>query len=301
MKIIEPKVELWEEDNYISHVARCARVCYKKEDGDDEKTYKHLIVNKHISMLRHSTIYAIVHKNNHIYNWIHQTYCNNYVYDIKTVGINIKYDLSISSYLIVINRHFAYEHNRIMKMINEYIVSPKEFANTSKMAWKMMRYTFCVDTQISTSRELNRVSPNNISEQSTRYVYEDGTLCCPHWLDIKDININSIGQVISVGKNYVPNLKGEFYLRKCEEQFANYKYLIDNFGMHRQDARGVLPLDTATRCVYTYSYEEWLNILKLRYYETTGKAHPNAKVIAGMIKNELIELGYNVDKDVTIM
>lgn len=35
-----------------------------------------------------------------------------------------------------------------------------------------MRYTFRVTTQISTSRELNRVSPNNIAEQSTRYVYE---------------------------------------------------------------------------------------------------------------------------------
>lgn len=40
----------------------------------------------------------------------------------------------------------------------------------------MLRYTFKVVTQISTSRELNRVSPNNIAEQSTRYVYEDGTL-----------------------------------------------------------------------------------------------------------------------------
>lgn len=27
----------------------------------------------------------------------------------------------------------------------------------------------------------------------------------------------------------------------------------------------------------------------------------NAKIIAGMIRNELIELGYDVDKDVTIM
>jgi thymidylate synthase ThyX len=41
----------------------------------------------------------------------------------------------------------------------------------------MMRYTFCVDTQISTSRELNRVSPNSIAEKSTRYVYEDGSIC----------------------------------------------------------------------------------------------------------------------------
>ena len=41
---------------------------------------------------------------------------------------------------------------------------------------------FRVTTQISTSRELNRVSPINIAEQSTRYVYENGTLCCPHWI-----------------------------------------------------------------------------------------------------------------------
>lgn len=295
MKIIEPKVELWEEDNYISHVAKCARVCYKKETGDDKKTYKHLIVNKHISMLRHSTIYAIIHKDDYIYNWISQTYHNNYVYDIKTVGINIKYDLSISSYLIVINRHFAYEHNRIMKMINEYIISPKKFANASEIAWKMMRYTFCIDTQISTSRELNRVSPNNISEQSTRYVYEDGTLCCPHWMskeEANEFNNNHQAGMTTAGRNYI---------NSCIQSFGTYKDLIEINGMHRQDARGVLPLDTATRCVYTYSYEEWLNILKLRYYETTGKAHPNARVITGMIRNELIELGYNVDKDVTIM
>lgn len=301
MKIIEPKVELWEEDNYISHVARCARVCYKKEGGDDEKTYEHLVENKHISMLRHSTIYAIIHKDNYVYRCIHQIEDVTTIYGIKTIGINIKYDSPIRSYLIVINRQFGYEHSDIIIDIAKYIVSPKEFANASKTAWKMMRYTFCIDTQISTSRELNRVSPNNISEQSTRYVYEDGTLCCPHWLDIKEIDINSIGQIISVGKNYVPNLKGEFYLKKCEEQFANYKYLIEHFGLHRQDARGVLPLDTATRCVYTYSYEEWINILKLRYYEVTGRAHPNAKIIAEMIRNELIELGYDVDKDVTIM
>lgn len=570
MKIIEPKVELWEEDNYISHVARCARVCYKKETGDDEKTYKHLVENKHISMLRHSTIYAIIHKDNHIYNWINHTYCNNYAYDIKTVGINIKYDLSISSYLIVINRHFAYEHNRIMTHINEYIVSPKEFVNASETAWKMMRYTFCIDTQISTSRELNRVSPNSISEQSTRYVgfvdkqpiyeynlhteqgiidaylaghsiskidkysslnhnkirkllvsnnikirntanivnhnafkeidiaekayllgliesdgnirkthneinitqhkdyylyvksimsyilkdvhetndkdckrlycfskevvddlinigivenktykqtnedidklinaipnkfyssfirglfdgdgsigfykdkkgYDNLNFCIAvHTEKLKDFIVDVIKKVINkdyVGVSYRNNLyyislhskediiafgvylyndfkypfshpnKTNKYISFLQENNVdiNYNFPIANFGdnnfticpphwlnkcinpaiiftyilsiynseetykdlinrhLHRQDARGVLPLDTATRCVYTYSYEEWLNILKLRYYETTGKAHPNARVIAGMIRNELIELGYNVDKDVTIM
>lgn len=28
MKIIEPKVELWRQEDAKAHVARCARVCY---------------------------------------------------------------------------------------------------------------------------------------------------------------------------------------------------------------------------------------------------------------------------------
>ena len=66
-----------------------------------------------------------------------------------------------------------------------------------------------------------------------------------------------------------------------------------NYGMNRQDARGILPLDTATKCVYTYSIDEWRRIIDLRYYGTTGKPHPNAKIIAGMIRDQLIELGYD--------
>lgn len=34
MKIIEPKVELWQQgDDSKAHVARCARVCYGRETG----------------------------------------------------------------------------------------------------------------------------------------------------------------------------------------------------------------------------------------------------------------------------
>ena len=62
--------------------------------------------------------------------------------------------------------------------------------------------------------------------------------------------------------------------------------------MKPQDARGVLPLDTATVCIYTYSYNEWRHIIDLRYYSTTGAAHPNAVIIAGMIREKLIEAGH---------
>lgn len=42
MKIIEPKVELWQQgDDSKAHVARCARVCYGRETGNDEATKPH--------------------------------------------------------------------------------------------------------------------------------------------------------------------------------------------------------------------------------------------------------------------
>ena len=48
MTIIEPNVELIEQgENVVSHIARCARVCYKRETGNDEITYNNLIENKH--------------------------------------------------------------------------------------------------------------------------------------------------------------------------------------------------------------------------------------------------------------
>lgn len=44
MKIIEPKVKLWQQGNDAkAHVARCARVCYGRETGNDEATIKRLI------------------------------------------------------------------------------------------------------------------------------------------------------------------------------------------------------------------------------------------------------------------
>lgn len=54
MKIIEPKVELWQQgDNSKAHVARCARACYGRETGNDEATIKRLINDETYSNVHH--------------------------------------------------------------------------------------------------------------------------------------------------------------------------------------------------------------------------------------------------------
>ena len=284
MKIIEPKVELWRQEDAKAHVARCARVCYGKETGNDEATVKRLINSKHWSMFRHETVYAMIpielwdgnfgeilkgYKASPYISWVT---VRDYIY----VSTNGNFMLDTEKYESVLYNE-----------INNYRVSEEEF-NSCETAYNLFaRWTFCVDTQISTSRELNRVSPNNIAEKSTRYVYEDGTLCRPHWISTKEADM------FNEDNNADLDEAMNVYLRGCKRSFKDYKILIDKHKLNRQDARGILPIDTATRCVYTYSILEWRAILDLRYYGTTGKPHPNAKIIAGMIRKELMELGYD--------
>lgn len=276
MKIIEPKVELWQQgDDVKAHVARCARVCYGRENGNDEATVKRLLDSKHWSMFRHITYHIIANDSD-------KDLENLIINHANTIGFSYHYEKHI--YYITVNGNWALDHKVPFEYLSKYIVPIEDFRNT-EIGFHMMRYTFCVDTQISTSRELNRVSPNSIAEMSTRYVYEDGSICRPHWLNkelIKQYEEEPINDITST-----------VYLDSCNDSFKRYKFLIES-GMHRQDARGVLPLDTATRCVYTYSTKEWFDIIKKRVYNTTGKAHPNATIICKLIEQELNGLGYEV-------
>lgn len=289
MRIIEPKVELWLQDDAKAHVARCARVCYGRETGNDEATIKRLINDKHWSMFRHESVYAIV-KNRTTFNRLLNTCYTECPYIDFIIDEDIAYIATNGNFMMDIEE----QDNMLYDVISANRVDALTFSN-NKIGFNLMRYTFKVTTQISTSRELNRVSPNNIAEKSTRYVYEDGTLCRPHWMTDEDYEVfkDEHSDDRFLPDNYLKDDKIAVrkYVWSCDRSFYNYKELV-NLGLHRQDARGVLPLDTATECVYTYSYKEWCHILDLRYYGTTGQPHKNARIIAGMIRNELMELGY---------
>lgn len=282
MKIIEPKVELWQQGNDAkAHVARCARVCYGREIGNDQATIKRLIDSEHWSMFRHGTYYMIANDSDKTLETIIINYAN-------TIGFSYHYEKHV--YYITVNGNWVLDHKTPFGYISKYIVPIEDFCNT-EIGFHMMRYTFCVDTQISTSRELNRVSPNSIAEKSTRYVYEDGNICRPHWMTDEEVDYLNNEPIFEEWCN--SHKKTSIYRNSCNDSFNKYKLLVD-IGMHRQDARGVLPLDTATRCVYTYSTKEWFDIIKKRVYNTTGKAHPNAAIICKLIEQELNGLGYEV-------
>lgn len=274
MNIIEPSVKLIENKNNIDHVAYCAHVCYNSDKTNNNlQFYNALIKRGHISMLRHETHYYIIddNENNQLVYYLSRLYS---IKSTKFCGIDIKKENN--KYYVVANGNWCLDNQIISVWLDKYKVSSEEFNNT-EVGHSMMRYTFEMETQISTSRELNRVSPNNIAERSTRYVRQ-GAIVRPWWLEEYDKGkYRSTIYNETVVRNYLHN---------CEEQFRAYTMLINN-DMKKEDARGLLPLDTYTKVIYTYSIEEWKHIIDLRLNNTTGRAHGNAAIIAKMIKEEL--------------
>jgi len=286
MKIIEPKVELLSELNISpeSHIARCARVCYGKEYKEpnqeaDKKMVDGLIKRGHLSMLRHSSIYVYNRLKDFAQYINASAYWSNYRY----------YGYASTNLQEFNNVKHIFENHKDDGLIE--IFSNKLFLeNCSKVSelFKLYRMTFCITTQISTSRELNRVSPNAIVERSTRFCSsEDGLeICRPWWMFSSEENI--------VNGHCLPN---EFLYYDITSRTENYYEALLGQGMKPEDARGILPLDTATKVVYTYSVQEWKHILDLRLYDKTGKAHPNCHVVMQMVKDRINEFAkeYNID------
>ena len=287
MIITEPQVKWWQQTSLAQHIARVGRICYKAkgkqpEEGLTEDEVKAFIQKRdeerckgfwesgHRSMYRHGTCYFFLPNEkgfpNHIWAYLNASPYIDYATKNHKVWIST-------------NMQFLLEHKNMMDVLSPYDVSEDEFIEKAQKyeceeAFTLIRMTMVVTTQISTSRELNRTSPNSIAEQSTRYCNLEKKggvqIARPHWHD---------------GGTRWQRMVYGFVCRVCE---WGYNRLLKS-GLKPQDARGVLPLDTYTVVAYTYTLSEWSHILDLRYHGTTGTPHPNAKIIGEKIRNIIIE------------
>lgn len=287
MIITEPQVEWWQQTSLSQHIARVGRICYKAkgkqpEEGMTEEEVKAFIQKRdaerckgfwesgHRSMFRHGTAYFFMSNEKGL---------PNYIWAYLNASPYIDYATNNHKVWISTNMQFLLEHKHMMDVLSPYDVSEEEFIEKAQKyeceeAFTLIRMTMVVTTQISTSRELNRTSPNSIAEQSTRYCNLEKKggvqIARPHWYVE-----GSLWQRMVYG----------FVCRVCE---WGYNRLLKS-GLKPQDARGVLPLDTYTVVAYTYTLADWSHILDLRYHGTTGTPHPNAEIIGEKIRNIIIE------------
>ena len=303
MKIIEPKVQEIKDfegvDNFYHAVARAARICYASDKTtNDKELVERLIKSKHFSPFEHAVIFCKdtdKELKGFKYDIIGGTRNNKYSVKMscafkprgtKVIPVKDIIDFTAINGRTLIERIIKvsdfYEGNIIglldkaLEVLREYEIKEDKDHHFFK--------SFIVDTSIGCTREMNRHHDNfYICEQSTRYC---------------NFSKNKFGNEISFNKpywwndnptqNYI-NLSQEEYeqeLWKQSMQQAERMYMkaLDN-DIPIDDARGILPLDTHTRAIYTATISEWYHFIDLRFKGTTGKPHGDIYIIAEKINN----------------
>lgn len=289
MKIIEPNVQEVTDfegvDNFYKAVARAARICYASDKTtDDKKLVESLIKSKHFSPFEHAIIYFPLDK-----------FTNPKIQSIYYLCL-LKNKFTIvdkDNNIVAINGRVLIEEflkwgddwsEVIEKLDEDYFPEMKKIEiHPNKFK------SFIIDTSIGCTREMNRHHNNfYICEQSTRYCNfskdKFGNAVAfnkPYWYDTK----NSVYKAYWTAAMENAEMLYMTAIKKIPKDLKNCS--DDEFGMGFliDEARGILPLDTHTRTIYTATTDEWNHIIDLRLKGTTGKPHGDIKIIAEKINN----------------
>ena len=73
---------------------------------------------------------------------------------------------------------------------------------------------------------------------------------------------------------------------------SDYMYLVTEEELKAEEARGVLPNDCKTELIMTGFISDWEHFFDLRSRGTTGKPHPDIKVLADSLLFQFVNKGY---------
>lgn len=127
-----------------------------------------------------------------------------------------------------------------------------------------------ITTNRAIANELVRHRHCAFTQESTRYCqYDDFTVIRPGWLDFS-----------LEGNEYAIKRYTEY----LDETQSLYRYMIKS-GIPAEQARGILPLDTATTLVMTANLREWISVFKLR---CDAASHPQMIELMSKIREEFV-------------
>lgn len=275
MKLVNQSVKLIPQESGLEginkQIEEAARTCYKSEDkimkGSAERIVYNLINNKHTAMLEHGTVYLTIPNNRSVREYLPYSYINE---DKDNWYIT-------TNYRVIKENHLESDL--------EYLTDPTEFHEK--------RITVKCITSIGIGRELCRHRKFSFAQESTRYCnyskdkFDNNiTFIIPNWVTLNNgpYEYDSNGEFI--GDGYIDDISSNtkeakllWVLSEIEDTYKEYS----KSGLKAQDIRDILPLCTKSEIVITGFEEDWKHFFDLRLKETTGKVHPDMKILAQMI------------------
>lgn len=286
------------------HIEKAMRNCYKSEDKIDDTSYQKMLDiaknNHHYSPLEHGTVYLKSNGDFGAFSDLIMRYSYN-PYSKVTTGFR-DYDVFVTT-----NFRVLVENDWLEDL--KYMCEPTDRHER--------RVTFKVECSEAIAREWNRHRGTRgiaISQQSTRYCNyskekfgSELNFIIPQWIyDVQTKLAKTIDPLDKSSREWLLDLDGEklinalscmdrsvsAYVNALKNAETEYMYLTttdEGTCLKPQEARGILPLDTATCVYYTTFVKDWEHFLKLR---TTQAAHPDIRILANAVKSFLEEQEY---------
>ena len=284
MKLITSSVEILpQEEGLLGAYKQCeiaGRTAYKSLDkmtNDSAKRFvEAMCKSNHGAVLEHGTIY------------LHFSYCSP-IHDInymKLVNIRLFYERNPYSKVVIktedhykidvyitTNCRVIFENDRNDDL--QYLCEPTKHHER--------RVTARFICSRGVSHEAVRHRKFSFLQESQRYcMYSkermggEITYIIPEWVK----SLEEYKEGMNAEKKWHKTLQ------ECEHA---YMYLVNDCNKKAEEARGVLPNDCKTELIMTGFISDWKHFFDLRSKGTTGKPHPDIKVLADDLLSQFTE------------
>lgn len=291
MKLIESKVEIIEQESGLEGVYKMAelagRTAYKSEDkiteGSAKKFVDAMIRSNHGAVLEHGTVYMTL-------KWWQIGKKLKYLFNPYSKIRRFKY--------VTTNLRVLFEHNWMNDL--EYFCEPTEHHERRVCA------KFICSRGVSHEGVRHRVM--SFLQESQRYVGYNKekfggeiTIIIPEWIkarinDIASYNNNDDLARMSYSEAIMDMRTLEdlsiVAWENAQRDSENYYIRLTELGCKPEEARGVLTNDCKTELIMTGFVSDWEHFFDLRSRGTTGKPHPDIKILADNLLFQFINKGY---------
>lgn len=295
MLLIQPSVELITESDPFKKIELAGRTCYKSESKITSesalKFYKNLVKHNHSAMLEHAHFVFEIEDDITYKECCKEKYLNctrTFITDNMSSSnftrrlvsgnlraINESHIISLLMCLYNLDPDLVYDtafHEnvqvfRCVKGFNDArvvnIMDYPNYTTNEKLTHTYTTMRFICDRGVS--HELVRHRSFSFAQESTRYVNYLNS-------DIKFIEPAEFN-------NWEAN-KQEYFKNVLFTAETAYKILVEKFTTAPQEARAVLPNAVKTEIIISGNGNEWNHFFNLRSKGTTGKPHPDMKIVA---------------------
>lgn len=233
-----------------------------------------LIRNKHYAALECGTVYLAMPITTHYSDcsniYMDSPYCK--VNESKGFVFKDIFGNTVDCWCITTNFRFIQENKNILwQDIKELLCPPSMFHEK--------RYTFKFTCDRGISHELVRHRTFSFLQESTRYCNymldkfgNQVTFIIPSWITATDKRRELLLKGDWQGDIW--NYAEDTFFELLDDAERAYFTLLDN-KYTPQEARAVLPNALKTELIMTGFSSDWRDLLDLRYFEKTGKVHPD--------------------------